>query len=147
MEGKYTKEEWDKAIGFLMNAFNAPEFESADDEIDRSWRSIAYEMMEYRSKLQSVEKIYIEKPDRLDPITIYLDGGRLTVVCYDACWATYFGSFDGTLREFLTGVDVGYLKNRLIATSAGFRTKRPSKIEDEYIHRIATAVLTYLKTI
>ena len=46
----YSKERWDAAIGFLMNAFGAPYYEDADDEVDRSWRSIAYHMMEYADK-------------------------------------------------------------------------------------------------
>jgi NTP pyrophosphatase (non-canonical NTP hydrolase) len=45
-----------KAIGFLMNAFNASEFEDRSDEIDRSWESVAYHVVEYSNKLIPIQK-------------------------------------------------------------------------------------------
>lgn len=42
--------EQQEAVSYLMDAFNAPEFTDAQDEVNRSWQSIAYYMVEYAKK-------------------------------------------------------------------------------------------------
>lgn len=58
------KQKIEDAIGFLMNAFNAPEFEERSDEVNRSWESIAYHMVEFankeiEAKMQHIQAVYI----------------------------------------------------------------------------------------
>lgn len=91
-----------------------------------------------------IHKIYIEKPYKLDPITIYLDGSRITVICFCDSWTHYFGSpGDGLFIDFLKGCYPDYLSGKL--EQSGYRSKMPTKIEREYVWRISTAILKYIK--
>lgn len=66
-----------------------------------------------------VTKLTLSEIEGLDPVHVYLEDvgprhGRLTIVCWDEAWTTYWGGMgDQSLAEFLVSVNVGYIANRL----------------------------------
>jgi hypothetical protein len=57
------------AVGFLMNHFNAPEFEESQDEFTRSWDSVAYVMDKYiEHKATEISKVNTELLEALEEI-------------------------------------------------------------------------------
>lgn len=63
-----------------------------------------------------VESILVEDIPRLDPITIMVNNlgegqAEVTIKCYDKSWTAYWGSMGGTVEEFFSRTNVGYLVN------------------------------------
>jgi len=124
------------------------------DEGEVRARSVARELNRERDKLQSqaapagvvVERVRIEKPDGLDPITVYLEDygngqGRAVIVCYSSAWTCYWGSMGRPLREFIAGCDEHYVGGCM--TSMSYH--RVTKSEQGYANRVARAVIDEIR--
>jgi hypothetical protein len=90
-----------------------------------------------------MEKFIIPAQPSLDPITVYLDNGRITVICACDSWTHYFGAFSGPFMEFLKGLYPDYLAGKFQQSSC---RPIPKKLEKEYVFRISMAVLNHIKT-
>lgn len=83
----------------------------------------------------------------LDPVTVMLQDygggrGRLVVECYGRAWSCWWGNMGGkTLRDFIRGVDDGYLSNCLVWGVRSVITRQDVQSrEDLYLLAIARAV-------
>tara|TARA_R100000541_G_C1897352_1_gene83929 strand:- start:3415 stop:4038 length:624 start_codon:yes stop_codon:yes gene_type:complete len=79
-----------------------------------------------------VESILVEDIPRLDPVTILVNNlgeGRaeVTIKCYDKSWTAYWGSMGGSVEEFFSRVNVGYLVN---CFDRGIRSESDEKDTD-----------------
>ncbi len=97
--------------------------------------------------LGAVRYLVIEDVKALDPVTLILrdeDGkGKVIAECYGESWSTYFGGVGGgkSLIQFLSGLNSGYLSNRLVSNTF----HRPTKREAGYIERISQAIIDACK--
>lgn len=86
----------------------------------------------------------------LDPITVVTQDiafghGRIIVECYGAAWSAYWGAISAprampNVREFVASISADYLVDKLWPT-----TQRRTKRCEQYLHRIAEAVIEALK--
>lgn len=83
------------------------------------------------------------EPNRgaLDPINVFLRDlggqGQIVVECYGSAWSHWFGAIgQRTLRQFLCDCNPDYIADKLICTV----TRKTTKHESAYVHRIAKAV-------
>lgn len=91
----------------------------------------------------TVRRIYVEIPRatlRLDPVEIFLvdygpGQGSITVTCYGAAWTAYFGGIgDGSIAEFISGVDSSYL-------SGALQSEVTKRSKEGYCVRVAQAAI------
>jgi hypothetical protein len=100
-----------------------------------------------RIEQATVEAFTIYDANRLDPVLVLLQDlepgkGRITIECYGEAWSTYFSAMgDKTrIREFLRGVHVDYLANRMRAPH-----HKDTKVFKDYLQRIVCVVLEALQ--
>lgn len=87
----------------------------------------------------------------LDPITVVTQDitfghGRVLVECYGAAWSAYWSAIgvprdQPNVRGFVASMSADYLVDKLWPT-----TQRRTKRGEQYLHRIAEAVIEALKT-
>lgn len=63
-----------------------------------------------------VTQIKVTNLERLDPITIIVEDiaegqASITIKCFDKSWASYWGSMGGSVKDFFSRCNVGYLVN------------------------------------
>lgn len=102
-----------------------------------------------RIEPKQCEIFTIHDVPRLDAITVILqdfgnNAGQLTVICYGRAWTAFWGSMGGTLREFLSQVNAGYVTGKM-CLPCGLILKKQEKREAEYLMRIIGAVLAAIK--
>jgi hypothetical protein len=92
-----------------------------------------------------VTVLRIDRSERLDPITVFLEDmgngrGRMTVCCYAEAWTAYWGAMGTTLREFIASADAEYVAGNMVSGLASV-----SKSKRDYVTRIAGAVIAALR--
>ena len=90
----------------------------------------------------TIDYFIISDVQALDPVTVILkddDGkGKVIIECYGESWSTYFGGIGSkSLLSFVSGLNSGYLEDRLISNAF----HKPTKREKNYVNRIARAVI------
>lgn len=63
-----------------------------------------------------IKQIKVSDIERLDPITIIVEDitygkANVTIKCYDKSWTSYWGAMGGSVKDFFSRVNVGYLVN------------------------------------
>lgn len=63
-----------------------------------------------------IKQIKVSDLERLDPITIVVEDvaygkAHVTIKCYDKSWTSYWGAMGGSVKDFFSRVNVGYLVN------------------------------------
>jgi len=63
-----------------------------------------------------IKQIKVLDIERLDPITIIVEDvacgkANVTIKCFDKSWTSYWGAMGGSVKDFFSRVNVGYLVN------------------------------------
>lgn len=101
------------------------------------------------TKQSTVTRLEITEAKSLDPIRVYIEDyepgkGRITISCYDSAWVGYWGGMGGgTISEFFTRSDAGYLIGNLACS----RSLKRNKQNDAYLIRIIEAVQVALREV
>ena len=93
-----------------------------------------------------VDCFIIKDVQALDPVTVILKDdnskGKVIIECYGESWSTYFGGIGNkSLLDFVSGLDSGYLEDRLIS----YAFHKAPKREKVYVNRISQAVIDACK--
>lgn len=93
----------------------------------------------------AADVLRIDQPGhRLDPIIVYFEDmapgrGRITIACYGDAWTGAWGAMGKrTVRQFVAGVDPGYLSGSLL------ELRKASNSFRGYTERVAAAVIAAL---
>ena len=91
-------------------------------------------------------RVYRFHPDRLDPITVYVEqygptASRITVQCYAQAWTAYWGSHGANpVEDFVVRCHPEYVAENLTWGNNGRMLKRVEKLQRDYLVRIAEAI-------
>ena len=63
-----------------------------------------------------IKQIKVSDIERLDPIIIIVEDvacgkANVTIKCFDKSWTSYWGAMGGSVKDFFSRVNVGYLVN------------------------------------
>ena len=91
-------------------------------------------------------RIYHFHPDRLDPVTVYVEqygetSSRIVVQCYARAWTAYWGGHGNKpVEQFVCECYPEYVADNLTWGLNGIIVKRREKHEYAYLMRIVQAI-------
>lgn len=101
-----------------------------------------------------VDYFMIERTERLDRITVYLESwpndtrliaGRLVVVCWGRAWCASWGNMGMDLARFVATSDAQYLADNLACGIPAFQGKDMRIGQEWYLRRVSQAVIDAVK--